>query len=177
MSEIIEEERGLFSYQAFVIGDAIYDVEEKINDGYYDEAIRYLMKGFLNALKDDKDGFHKTYEPFAFSSFFVKHQGFREENEARIVACPLTESVLQAFKLENPGFDPGYPLKEIHEREHPRTGKPVPFIKLFNRENIFRAIKGVIVGPGEDQQRRMEHAVDLTEGRVNVRCSITPFIG
>ncbi|TWA73732.1 DUF2971 family protein [Azospirillum brasilense] len=177
VEDAVIAEANLFAYQAISAGSAIYNAEEKISAGDYDSLVDKIFYSMKCAISEDTEGFKTVVEDYAISSSFIKHQGFREENELRIIASPLTEYVLEAFQLDQPHFFPELPFKKILKREHPRTAIPIPYIELFSGIKDKIKVNRIIVGPGPDLDDRFEFARNLVDSQVLITKSQTPFIG
>jgi hypothetical protein len=100
----------------------------------------------------------------------LKHQGFWEEREARIVVIPGTEVFRDAVKAEHPGIDHP-PPREIRYRQDGRR-----YLSLFEGLGERLPLKRVIVGPSNRQVKNMHMARDLLGSDTRVTCSETPFI-
>jgi hypothetical protein len=108
----------------------------------------------------------------------IKHRGFREENEIRIVECPTT---IEMAKIAHQGTGVAVPpttaFKQTHYRSVVGRGT-IPFIKLFDwREGARLPIRRIIVGPHRAQKSLIEKVEYLVRSEVPVRKSETPFIG
>ncbi|MDX2072877.1 MAG: DUF2971 domain-containing protein [Alphaproteobacteria bacterium] len=110
----------------------------------------------------------------------IKHYGFHEENEVRIIAFASSKKHLEGIRAHNSAE-----IVSAPENIHYRTSDNAPYIILFKEDQcktIFKkAVKGVIVGPGEDQERRIvkirmlltQHGYD---DAVYVRSSNIPYL-
>jgi hypothetical protein len=100
----------------------------------------------------------------------LKHQGFREENEARIVAWPATEE--DNIMLRKKGHTELLRVKPVHTigqsgRRH---------ISLFETLNIKLPINRVIVGPSHLQSENYHRARELLPSAIELTRSETPFV-
>jgi Protein of unknown function (DUF2971) len=103
----------------------------------------------------------------------LKHQGFREENEARIVAFPATQDDAVALLAERVGV-PLPPLKELCWIDDNR-GKRC-YVPLFKDSGSRLPIKRVIIGPSNQQVDAAANASRLVGSSIKVVRSETPFI-
>jgi hypothetical protein len=93
---------------------------------------------------------------------FLKHRGFREESEYRIVA------LCNRPTKNDPGDE--RKVKEIHFRSR-QDGHVVPYISLFENLDKPLPIKGIIIGP-HPQQDNQRGAVELLLERYGVKAPV-----
>jgi hypothetical protein len=105
----------------------------------------------------------------------VKHHGFSEEREVRIVAIPGSDEVQQTVQAEYPAEFRASPLKCIRRRDG-GNGKR-RYIALFDTLGARLPIKRLIVGPSRHQNQNVERVAALLADAVPVSVSATPFIG
>ncbi len=106
----------------------------------------------------------------------LKHQGFREEKEIRIVANPYTKALDDHIRESGePSYEaPRKPFKDIVKDRS--TGRE--YIDLFAFNGGRRLpIRRVIVGPSMNQSEYARKAKVLVKGEVRVHLSETPFSG
>jgi DUF2971 family protein len=127
-----------------------------------------LLKG--NRQPAAEDGF----APFVTGATLLKHQGFREEREIRIVSMPGTKEVQDQVCKEHPEYV-AKPVKQVRkvtsnfgERRH---------IVLFEGLEAKLPIKRVIVGPSRRQDDNFKFAHTLLDPGTNIVRSATPFVG
>ncbi len=111
----------------------------------------------------------ELFGPFSKAATLMKHRGFREEREVRIVAMPQSERALadRGRECELLGRPP---IKDVH-------GNSKKYVALFESLNATLPIKRIIVGPGANQKEDYEFARALVANRVPIVISETPFIG
>jgi len=102
---------------------------------------------------------------FFKTASLLKHRGFHEEREVRIVAIPLKENVSNNQQSQNI-------FKKIRESDQ---GKK--YIALFESLKKPLPITRIIVGPSKNQAVDEAFARDLTQGAVPITLSETPYIG
>jgi hypothetical protein len=110
---------------------------------------------------------------FLWAAPLLKHQGFREESEARIVVIPGTQHDFDAV-VAGPGDIIGLPLKRIDERNDARGHRQ--HVVLFEGLALTLPIKRVIVGPARDQNLNFDRARALLGGGAELVRSNTPFL-
>jgi hypothetical protein len=101
---------------------------------------------------------------------FLKHQGFSEEQEVRIVAMPTPKSLRKVLKMRGLAVPP---LKRVCSA---MTSRRRRHIRLFEDVHRELPIKKVIVGPSTDMRTRISEAQQICE-KIKVVGSNTPFIG
>jgi hypothetical protein len=99
---------------------------------------------------------------------FLKHSGFHEEREYRIVVACLRQSKKPPQEERA--------IKTIHTRL--RDTLLIPYIELFEATTLDRGIKSIIVGPHPDQDKQVS-ALEMVLERegldVPIRCSSIPY--
>ena len=111
------------------------------------------------------------FGPFSNAATLMKHRGFREEREVRIVAMPQSERALadRGREYELLGRPP---IKEVHRQSNSKK-----CVALFESLNTTLPIKRIIVGPGANQKEDCEFARSVVVDQVPIVISETPFIG
>jgi len=111
------------------------------------------------------------FAPFSRAATLLKHQGFREEREVRIVACPQSVRALADRGMRNDllGWPP---IKKVRLSDSNKK-----YVALFESLSATLPIKRIIVGPGANQNEDFEIARSVVSDRVPIRISETPFIG
>lgn len=108
---------------------------------------------------------------FLIGATLLKHQGFREEREARIVVIPGTSALRDQAKRDQPDF-PDLPLPDIRIR--PENGRH--YIPLFDGCSVRLPIERVIVGPSRNQADNATFARNVVGPSIAVTCSATPWL-
>ena len=111
-------------------------------------------------------------EPFLQAATLLKHPGYHEEREVRIVAIPHSTQALadRGRETELRGWPPA---KEVHTQ----TESQRKHFALFESLDTNLPIKRIIIGPGANQKEDIEFAKSLVSNRVQIMISETPFIG
>ncbi|MEQ8391153.1 MAG: DUF2971 domain-containing protein [Thalassospira sp.] len=112
----------------------------------------------------------RAYQSFVKSCTVLKHQGFREESEVRVVIAPMLKNSDFSKLDDNPRF------KKIYSRQG--YSGPMSYIKLLEETDKPLPINKIIVGPGARQEKNYD-AVRFAVGEreINVVKSETPYIG
>jgi Protein of unknown function (DUF2971) len=149
--------------------DDLFD--QKVYCGVAGELIRSI---FLNSSVDVSDitgkkDLDSVMLNFANTAPFLKHEGFQEEEEYRIVAGRVDQDKIAPGATRR--------VKEIKFR--PKEGLIVPYIKLFEGSPRDLPIKSIIVGPHPSQEKQ-EAAVRMALkstpfSKAQVRLSAIPF--
>lgn len=140
------------------------------------EALQIFVKTFIVQISNEAvvlDSMGKLYDYFVQPVSLLKHIGFHEEQEYRIVVGVTPQAL--SDKLARAGQDNIKFRKEIHSRQG--ACGLVPYIRLFEhcRENL--PIVRVIVGPSRNQNANLRTVQDLTTARgIAVQVSETPFV-
>jgi hypothetical protein len=127
----------------------------------------------FSALLDHTEIPEKAIGYFLWAASLLKHQGFREENEARIVATPGTQHDLDALRATY-GDMSLPPLKAIRS-ENGMAGSR-QFVALFESLHRELPIRQVIVGPSRNQDKNFTKALELLGRGIEIKRSDTPFI-
>lgn len=181
IEDILELEAQKFEYSAGLIADLIYsDDEEKLKAELSEELIILadIVKLFFdpaNHTPNAKPDASKGYIPFIQCISRYKHYGFREENEVRVVALPtvIDKKLLELAKQHGRSLKPE---KEIKCRV--RNGQAVPYIELFDSNDIVLPIEQIIVGPHKEKDQRATALREkLKDTDIKIICSEIPFVG
>jgi len=157
LEEIMRKETERYSYNIAYITDVIYsDDEEKFNmelSSSLTDITEFVAKMLCNIkLKKQKaPDATKALPSFIGCIGRYKHQGFKEENEVRIVCLPMiqNEENLRLAKKE------GSTLKPEKERKfRTKNMTLIPYIELFNSTDIVLPIERIIVGPHKEKEFR-----------------------
>jgi len=179
-----EDERYL--YWPLLIGDALYRVKDLSLKDHFPGLLHSLhacARNFIECARnciEPKDS--EPLQKFMSQAFqeasdvcaLVKHFGFHEEQECRIVVGALTNwlrDMLAANGTENPN-----PVKEVRHRSG--CSGLIPYVALFEDLSQDLPIKRIIVGPSVNQGAHFKAVLELANGRsIQVRKSETPYVG
>lgn len=120
--------------------------------------------------------------PYLRAATHIKHRGFIEEREVRIVVCPITEdqveTLVPAAKESFDEFRSTHPAAVFKPICVTPKGRRRRYVTLFEGQHDRLPIKRVIVGPSESQKENLDRAATLLgKRRIPIMCSETPFIG
>jgi hypothetical protein len=177
---LLEQEAVNYHYQDAVVWGDIYYYSEarpeemppevRLNEGILIDAIA----GFIETR--NQDALDPSYSAVSQLTCLIKHHGFHEEREVRIVAVPATAQMAMSRNNDDKCL-----AKTVHH--FARRGTLVPYIKLFDRsreQSRPLPIKRVIVGPHPDSCKR-KTAVELLLSThkigAEVVCSDIPYLG
>lgn len=147
---------------------------------YGDEIdVRDELASEINLLKDAAlhyygpeapEKIQKAYGAFVKSCSVLKHRGFSEENEVRVVIAPILDNSDFGDLEDMPTF------KKIYLRQS--ASGPMSYIKLLEETDKPLPINKIIVGPGLRQEKNYD-AVRFAVGqqKIQVVKSDTPYIG
>lgn len=150
-----------------------FDIEDRFSELML-QCEQYVMEVMVGNKSPEmiEDGF----APFAAATTLFKHQGFREENEVRIVAIPGTQYLSDITKAEFPSRFVEKPIVEPHTT-NTADGRERRHISLFSQTGASLPLKRVIVCPGASQDDRAAHAKDALGSDIEVVKSETPWTG
>ncbi len=148
--KLIDYERSGNNYVSGIIDDVIYDGDSERFRIEFGPHIKKICDGLCNVYGLANEA-NQEYLSSVLSIFpRLKHRGFREEREVRIVVYPISKEVEVAYKAENPDWQSADgPFKEFFTR-----GDGVPYIRLFEGLNRHLPIKRIIVGPQQNQSEK-----------------------
>ena len=165
----MEHERK-FSHRINYIGDVTYDDDpdlEKKED--YCQVFNLFPKILRDFYLDKKPTYEQIFEHFVIGSTLVKHRGFHEEREVRIVVAPRPINPASSFYNSQ-----GSESKHIKYRR--RGDSEVRYIELFGDAPL--PIKRVIVGPSRIQHLNYQSIKEcVVESEIDIQMSETPFVG
>ncbi|HZH27423.1 MAG TPA: DUF2971 domain-containing protein [Azospirillaceae bacterium] len=171
-----EYESAAFAHLGFA--DVIYADDALRFEQRFSELIAKADDGFLAALKGEDPGgkaIGALFTPLVAAAPRLKHRGYHEEREVRVIACPTSPSTLEAFRTD-PHYREDKPLKPVRQDKRP-DGSKRHYIELFTGipDGVRPHIKRIIVGPGPSQDEAARRAAELTAGRVPITKSATPY--
>lgn len=172
IEKLMEHERTTFAHPVNHIGNVIYDDEDaKVRNDFHlvFELLPKLVESSYSNEKPDPS-LEKMLEPFLFGTTLVKHRGFREEQEVRIVVSPRPTNAESIF------YKPA-DTKQTKEILYRQKGDcEVRYIKLFGVSPL--PIKRVIVGPSRFQNLNHQKIYELVKcSDIKVVKSEIPFLG
>ena len=179
IEEILELEATKFQYSSGYLADLVYSDDDKKLKAEFSEDLAVLRNDVTRVFsqmqkRTEKGGAQGLHELVRCTSRY-KHKGFHEENEVRTVVMPtIHDKKMLDFTKEK-----GATLKdekEIKFRE--QNGQHIPYIELFNSDDITLPIEKIIVGPHAEQESRAASLrVMLKKTEIKITCSDIPYIG
>ena len=179
LEELLDEESKLFEYPTLTFADVDYNDPTVFSRRYARlvELIVDVWKSYYGS-NSLNEAIENARQPFVMAATRLKHRGFKEEREVRIIACPtfreFNERMHEAAKMP---LNSATKYKELHHRTR-SYGPDAPCIHLFDwRKGKRLPIERIIVGPHRNQQALKAQVERLTNSAVPVVCSQTPFVG
>jgi len=188
--DLLKLEQDKWAYAALGGGDVVYsDEDERLQEeiGQYMDNIKasftrfyeIIMSRGLQGQEEAERALDGIYPAIWPCSCRYKHWGFKEEKEVRLVA------IGQALETRRLAEEDGLRLKPEKPKKHfLRRGTAVPYIELFDGiptpSKHRLPIKGVIVGPHPEKQKRAkaieillrEHQIDAPAAYSDI-----PYLG
>jgi hypothetical protein len=174
LDELAKIEAGTYAYAAMRSDDVRYANYREL---FEPDAYKGVAGEFIRRIFEPRDVTEYTGRKdieavvgkFVNTAPFLKHQGFQEEREYRIVAaCFRRRKIPGSIKK---------PAKEIKFR--PRGGLIVPYIELFKSSGRSLPIRSIIVGPHPFQDKQadaVKMALESTPfSKAKVQLSAIPF--
>ena len=179
LEEIIAKEVSRYQYNAVLLADLIYsDDEQKFKEELSDEinTLAGIAKQYFDHEEYQKGkeiDSSNGYIPFIKCTTRYKHFGFSEEKEVRVVALPalFNEEYIKMAKETGTILKP-----EKVRKSRFKNGQRVPYIELFEMNEIKLPIKKIIIGPHKDKEiRKIELREVLSETNIDIACSEIPY--
>jgi hypothetical protein len=171
LDALLEREWRAHLWAGLAIEQVVYfdgpEILEKEFSKLLESSTTFMSRNLNGESCSDMD----LFTPFCSAAPLLKHRGFREEREVRIVACPHSERALADRGKRKELLDRP-PLKEVHGQ-----GNSKRHVALFDTLNATLPIKRIIVGPGANQREDYEFARSVVSDRAPIVISETPFIG
>lgn len=173
LTEFLKREGEHYYYTSSFFGDVVYHGDEEAFVEEFDNNLSSIRDGLKQFIET---GGMEVGDIFAdvLSMFTrLKHRGFYEEREVRVVACPMTKEIEDDYRRVDPNYvSPDLPLKTVHIRND-----DAPYIELFDfDEEAQLPINRIIVGPMENQSQAKRDLEKLVVGDIEVHRSETPLI-
>jgi hypothetical protein len=176
LCELIRVENDTYAYP-WIKSDVVrykgYDdlFDPKVYRGVAGELIRRIFERSGRDISDvtGRMGLDDVMVNFANTAPFVKHEGFEEEKEYRIIAGRVDQDII--------GADATRRVKKIKFRS--KEGLIVPYINLFEGSPRDLPIRSIVVGPHpfqDKQEAAVRMALKSTPfSKAQVRLSAIPF--
>lgn len=173
LDELMQAEQNQFCYALFKSSDVKYEKFEdgfdpKLFEGVAGEMIRRLFEDEIDVSEvTGRRDVDEAVLELAKLAPFLKHPGFKEELEYRMVGVCVRRSKI-------PESEPR-PAKSFQFRQ--KNGLVVPYIELFENGPSL-PIKSIIVGPSRNQEMQAEAVAMVAEKEgfsIDIRLSDIPF--
>jgi hypothetical protein len=180
MEEILKMESERYSYNSGHISDVIYSDDEKKFNIELSSNIENLTAFIKNVFSNMRLKKQKALDASKALPSFIqcisryKHRSFKEENEVRIVYLPTIhdEEYLGLAKKKD------FTLKPEKERKfRTKNGKIIPYIELFDSNDIVLPVEKIIVGPHKEKNERASALrVMLRNTNIGITVSDIPYV-
>jgi len=130
------------------------------------DAVAQTLTDFFNGQRTPEMG----VQEFLIAASLFKHQGFREEQEVRVVAIPATE-IMRSEALKHPEFQ-DKPVPDVHARPDGVRR----YVTLLDGLGVELPIRRVIVGPSRQQTENVAFVRALLKPNIPVVPSATPWL-
>ena len=170
LCRLLESEWHSYHWVKIEIGEVFYYFDQNTILDKFPDLIDVSLSEMTSVLNGGGLS-DEVFKTFSSAATLLKHRGFEEEREIRIVAIPLKR---RDFKKQIAIKDmTGYPpLKKVHYGENNRR-----YLALFESFQEPLPITRIIVGPSQNQEGDEAFVHDLTKGSVKITLSETPYIG
>jgi len=170
---LLGEEVGKYLYSFVNISDAVYNTETLDFEDRFSDLLQLLALDWAkHALGNGPGAPDDIFNDFIKCAVRFKHRAFREEQEYRIVACPMSSELDNFFKEMGAASPRGLPVKSVEADERAR-----PYIPLFRNASRTLPIKRIIVGPHPNQAKLVAEAREIVKDSIRIYASETPYIG
>jgi len=179
LEEILAKESISYQYSAVLLADLIYSDDELKFKNELSGEIKILSdiaRQFFNHENYEKEkeiDSSRGYIPFVKCISRYKHFGFSEEKEVRVVALPTVfdEEYIKLAKADDAILKP-----EKMRKYRLKNEQRVPYIDLFELDDIKLPIKKIIIGPHKDKEaREIELREILSKTNIEIACSEIPY--
>ena len=172
LEALMDEERSAYLYWHMGLSDVHYFTGSNSLPASFLKLADQAKDVIAAVLRRQDFDMTQLFTPFATSAASIKHRGFAEEREVRIVAMVATNLTDEKMK-----GTPGYvslPIKYVFTCE--RNARKKHHISLFGPDRSKLPVVKVIVGPARDQERNAMIAHETVGSEVEVVRSETPLM-
>jgi DUF2971 family protein len=180
LEKLLEEEYKNNKYRIMSISDVVYSDDDNKLKNEFSEDLEILARDVDKIFELQMSGTKPEdanldgFLPFVNCISRYKHHGFKDENEVRIVALPMTANEEKLMAGESNNQEQKKKERKFRIQEDER----VPYIELFRDLKDRLPIKKIIVGPHKNKSKRVSTLrVMLQEHDIDITCSDIPFIG
>lgn len=184
LNDLIHKEQTQYQHAYTSFSDVDYHHDDWMSDdNRHEETVEWersvsdiiakvVAEGNLEKKAED------LFAPLVAQAIRHKHYGFREECEVRLAAVRLPKRLLKEVRGMGEQGPPNKPVLFF-----PRSGVLVPYISFFDNipdEERKLPIKGIVVGPHPEKQKR-QRAVQMLLEEIEIDVPVTvsdiPFLG
>jgi hypothetical protein len=170
--ELIEEERAAYLYWHIGLAQTHYYKDRTSLPRAFDDLVEASNDVLAAAMSGQDFDAEPLFIPFVTAATSIKHRGFQEEREVRLVAMPATKQSDDKMK-GRPGYVSKF-IKNISDRDS--YGRRKKHISPFGHERSKLPLVKVIVGPARDQKGNAAAAQKIVGKNIPVVLSETPFV-
>ena len=171
LEKLLTEESASYQYSTSSFFDVIYDAEDRNYQELFHDLEEQVRRMSVEMFCGGEPELGEVYSKFVLLASRVKHRGFSEEREVRILANPQTEEMDAYLKTEAP--DEYVPRPEQFKEMFRCNGKR--HIALFDAGSRL-PVNRIIVGPHRDKYVNQRKVRQLVGQRTTVQISQTPYI-
>lgn len=173
---LLSKESKVYQYDMWNFYDVVYSGYMSNYQSWYDEFSDYLFEATVRMFDEDAPQLEDLYVDFVNRAARLKHEGFQEEREVRIVAIPHTIELDQHLKSEQP--DTYEPPKKKFKSIIKNNADGSEYIELFDfNQGRKLPINRIIVGPHPKKEENAKKARALIGPRIRIDVSETPYVG
>ena len=181
LERLMKREQEAFCFSRSLLVPVKYDDSRTLSDLFPElndavrRSVQILAGNSSGEIPEYLEFLHKELMPRLISSAAqLKHRGFDEENECRMVvgvAPPRRRGLLVPADT----FEGGR-IKRVHHRVGPHGS--IPYVRLFNELDEELPIGRILLGPSLNQRANLERVREIIEDRgIDLRMSDIPFAG
>ncbi len=176
LEKLLFKESKIYQYHFGKFFDVVYSGNMDKYREWYEQFADDLYKMLVKIFDGEEPDTGNLYEDFVLRACRLKHRGFKEEREVRIVASPHTVEMDQYLESQQSDMDEAKKkkIKDIKKNEKDES----EYIELFDFNQKRRLpINRIIVGPHRDKEHNAIKVRKLVGTKVSIAISGTPYIG
>lgn len=175
MVSLLKKEWEYYDYFYSKLSDVVYHTPSISIEGLFPDLINFYAEHLADGITQGMQGpSREMIVEFIAAATRFKHQGFREEQEARIIVIPMPHHVSDIARAQKlPGSEKENKLIKSKIRDE----VDIPYVALFEREGSRLPIRRLIVGPARNQDTSFANAIAAIGRNFPLWRSETPFIG
>jgi hypothetical protein len=169
---LVASELERWDYITAQLFDVVYDREPEAATAQFSEVINLMADNWVRDLDREKGSLEDLFPLFVRLTCRLKHRGFFEEREVRLVTYPVYAKYRE-YRQNRADFNSDEALKPIKPMIE---AEPKPHVALFDRSDRKLPIRRIIVGPSADQAREIDRVRQLVGTSVQITRSETPYL-